>query len=97
MMTLWTLLLSPIFSYLRLKAGSVVAAAIAHGTLNGTAGLAIMVIKGGSDLTVGVSGLAGFIVLALVNASLFIYDRTLAREPIAGTASFLAIGRRQKS
>ncbi|MBO8162051.1 MAG: CPBP family intramembrane metalloprotease [Thermosipho sp. (in: Bacteria)] len=82
MMTIFTLLLSPIFSYVRLKAKSVIAAAIMHGSINGTLGLSIMVIKGGSDLTVGVTGLAGFIVLALVNIGLFLYDRTLAKESI---------------
>lgn len=82
MMTIFTLLLSPIFSYVRLKAKSVIAAAIIHGSFNATVGLSIMVIKGGSDLTVGVTGLAGFIVLALANIGLFVYDRALAKESI---------------
>jgi membrane protease YdiL (CAAX protease family) len=81
MMTLWTVLLSPIFSYVRLKAKSVIAAAIIHGSLNATAGLSLMVIAGGSDLTVGITGLAGFIVLTVVNVAIFIYDRFLAKEP----------------
>jgi len=82
MMTVFTLLLSPIFSYVRLKAKSVIAAAIIHGSLNGTIGLSIVLVKGGNDLTIGVTGLAGFIVLVLVNAGLFIYDRFLAKERI---------------
>lgn len=82
MMTIFTLLLSPIFGYVRLKAKSVIAAAIIHGSLNGTVGLAIMVIRGGNDLTVGVTGLAGFIVLAVANAGIFIYDRVVASEPV---------------
>jgi membrane protease YdiL (CAAX protease family) len=81
MMTVWTVLLSPIFSYVRLKAKSVIAAAIIHGSLNATAGLSLMVIAGGSDLTVGITGLAGFIVLAVANVAIFIYDRFLAKEP----------------
>ncbi len=81
MMTVWTVLLSPIFGYVRLKAKSVIAAAIIHGSLNATAGLSIMVIAGGSDLTVGITGLAGFIVLAVVNVAIFVYDRFLAKEP----------------
>ncbi|MBM3154058.1 MAG: CPBP family intramembrane metalloprotease [Chloroflexi bacterium] len=80
MMTVFTLLLSPIFSYVRLKAKSVIAAAIIHGSLNATVGLALMVVAGGTDLTIGVTGLAGFIVLALVNLCLFLYDRFLAKE-----------------
>ena len=35
------------------------------------------------SLTVGVTGLAGFIVLALVNAGLFFYDRVLATVPVS--------------
>jgi len=82
MMIIFTLLLSPIFSYVRLKAGSVLAAAVIHGSLNGTMGLSVMIIKGGNDLTVGVTGLAGLIVLFVVNAGIFTYDRYLAKEPL---------------
>jgi len=82
MMIVFTLLLSPIFSYVRLKANSVIAAAIIHGSINATVGLPLMVIKGGNDLTVGVTGLAGFIALSLVNLGLFVYDRHFARESI---------------
>ena len=77
MMIVFTILLSPIFSYVRIKAKSVIAAAIIHGSLNATVGLAIMPIRGGDDLTVGVTGLSGFIVLAIIN--LIIY-KLMARE-----------------
>jgi membrane protease YdiL (CAAX protease family) len=82
MMTAWTVLLSPIFSYVRLEAKSVFAAAVIHGSLNATAGLSILVIKGGNDLTVGVTGLAGFVVLALVNVGIFVFDRVRGKEPL---------------
>jgi membrane protease YdiL (CAAX protease family) len=82
MMIILCVLLAPIFSYVRLRANSVIAAAIIHGSLNATAGLSLMVIKGGNDLTVGVTGLAGFIVLAFVNIGLLLYDRLLTKEPI---------------
>ena len=82
MMIIFTLLLAPIFGYVRLKAKSVIAAAIIHGTLNTTFALDLLVIKGGSDLTVGISGLAGFIALAFVNIGLFIYDHYFAYEKI---------------
>ncbi|MHB0913833.1 MAG: CPBP family intramembrane glutamic endopeptidase [Armatimonadota bacterium] len=77
MMTAWTLLLAPIFSYVRLKSGSVLAASVLHGTLNGTVRLAVLLLRGGSDLTVGVMGFAGFIVLAVANLCIFIFDRDL--------------------
>ncbi len=82
MMIIWTLLLSPIFSYVRLKARSVIAAAIIHGTLNASYGLAIMVISGGDDLTVGLTGAAGFIALGIINLCLFAYENFLAGESI---------------
>ena len=67
MMIIWCMLLTPIFVYVRVKAKSVIAAAIMHGTLNGTAGLALMMVRGGNDLTIGLTGVAGFVVLLLVN------------------------------
>lgn len=82
MMIAWCLLLAPIFSYIRLKAKSVIAAAILHGSLNATAGLAIMVVKGGGDLLVGVTGAVGFIVLAIINLFIIIFDRFMAKESI---------------
>ncbi len=82
MMIIWCILLAPIFSYVRLKAKSVIAAAIIHGSLNATYGLAIMVVKGGNDLLIGGTGLAGFIILVLANVGLFVYDRILAKEPL---------------
>jgi uncharacterized protein len=66
MMTVWCILLTPLFLYFMVKAKSVIAAAIMHGTLNATTGIAIMVIDGGNDLTVGMTGLAGFISLIFV-------------------------------
>jgi membrane protease YdiL (CAAX protease family) len=82
MMVILCVLLSPIFSYMRLKANSVIAAAIVHGTLNATASLPLIVTKGGSDLTVGIAGLSGFVVLIGVNFSLLLYDRFVAKEVV---------------
>jgi membrane protease YdiL (CAAX protease family) len=75
MMTVFCMLLGPIFSYIRIRSKSVIAAAIAHGSLNATAALPLVTLKGGTDLTVGVTGLAGFIVLAAINIVLLAYYR----------------------
>lgn len=82
MMVAYCLLLSPIFSYIRLKAGSVVAAAIIHGSLNATAGLAVMVVEGGNDLTIGVTGIAGFTVLSIINLIIFFLDHSIREKPM---------------
>jgi len=82
MMTIWCMLLAPIFSYVRVKARSVIAAAILHGTLNATYGLSIVLVRGGSDLTTGVTGLPGFLVLAVVILILWRHDPNPARNEI---------------
>ena len=46
MMTVMTVLLSPLLGYVTIKANSVMAAAFFHGTFNATAGLALMAVKG---------------------------------------------------
>ena len=71
MMIIWCTLLSPIFTLVRDRSRSVIACAVMHGTLNAFAGLPIMYTQGGNDLLVGVTGLAGFAVLIIIN--LFIY------------------------
>lgn len=71
LMTIFTTLLSPLLSYLTLRANSVIAAAIFHGTLNAMAGLPLLVVKGGSDLMIGMTGLAGLMVLAVANFGLW--------------------------
>lgn len=79
MMTILCVLLAPIFGYIRIKARSVIAAAIVHGTFNATYGLAIVLIRGGNDLTTGVTGLPGFLVLAVVILILWHHDPDPAR------------------
>ncbi len=83
MMTLLCLLLAPIFGYIRIRAKSVIAAAVIHGTFNATAGLSLILIKGGGDLTVGVTGLAGMTALSMVNLCIFIYEKYFAEVPVA--------------
>ena len=79
MMTVFCILLSPVMSYITLRANSVIAAAVFHGTLNGTSGLTLMVVHGGDDLTVGVTGVAGLIVLAVVNVGLLLVTKSGSR------------------
>lgn len=74
MMMLFNLLLAPIFSYIRIKSKSVIAAGIIHGSLNSTAALAVIMTEGGNELTIGVTGAAGFIVLLIVNLGIILFD-----------------------
>ncbi len=82
MMTAWTVLLTPVFNYAVLRTGSVLAAAIMHGVLNASPGIALAYIKGGNELTVGITGAAGFISLLVINTAIYIYERYIAREKV---------------
>ncbi len=82
MMTVWCILLSPLFLYITIKAKSVIAAAIMHGTLNATAGISLMVLNGGNELIIGVTGLAGFIALFAITLVFLAYDRFISKENI---------------
>jgi uncharacterized protein len=85
MMIVMCTLLTPFFLYITIKARSVIASAIMHGTMNAVAGISIMGIKGGNDLTSGITGLAGFIALILFFAGLVVYDQFISREKITTT------------
>lgn len=87
MMCIFCILLGAIELYFVLKTGSVFPAAIIHGTFNAIAGLVLYFVMGGNDLTVGLTGIAGFISMALVLAAIFIYDRFVSREGICSLRS----------
>jgi len=82
MMIGFCVLFTPLIVYVRIRSGSVIAAAIMHGSLNATAGLSLLFTMGGSDLTVGSTGLAGFIAMAMVNLGLLAYDRKYSKKPV---------------
>ncbi|MFW5936268.1 MAG: CPBP family intramembrane glutamic endopeptidase [Candidatus Hadarchaeota archaeon] len=84
MMIGWAVLLAPVFSYVRIKGKSVIAAAIIHGTVNATYGISIMVLKGGNELLIGVTGLAGFVVLLVVNLIIFFFDPEIKQGAVKG-------------
>jgi membrane protease YdiL (CAAX protease family) len=71
-MIVLTILISPLIGYVRLRAQSVFAAAVFHGTFNAAATLVIF-IKGGSALTVGITGVAGLTTLVLANVALWFF------------------------
>jgi len=72
MMSIFTTLLSPILFFLRERSGSVIVPSIAHGTLNALGGLAIMYVRGGSDLIVGATGISGMLVLLMFNLLIYL-------------------------
>lgn len=82
MMVLMCILLTPILLYFRKKSGSVIVAAIMHGTFNGVVGLSNIFVLPFNDLLVGAPGLAGMIVLLLTDILIFLYDRYITKDRI---------------
>ncbi len=71
MMIAFCILFAPIFTLIREKSGSVIAASILHGGINALGGTAIMLLKGGNELLIGLTGLSGFTVLFVINISIY--------------------------
>lgn len=88
MMIAWCMLLAPPLTWLRARTGSVVAVAICHGTLNASAGIALMFVAGGNDLLVGVTGLAGLLALVPFNL-LLAFSRHQTGKAGSGTRTQL--------
>ena len=82
MMVIFCVLASFVELYLVLKAKSVFPAAIFHGTINAVAGLNVLLIKGGNDLINGASGLSGFILISIVIAIIYVFDRYVLKDNI---------------
>lgn len=73
MMIAFCMLFAPFIQFIRAKAKSVIAAAVMHGSLNASAGLAIIYLSGYNDLTCGCCGAAGFAVLLVIDIIIAIY------------------------
>ena len=82
MMVVFCVLASFIEMYFVLKAKSVFPATIFHGTINAVAGLNVLLIKGGSDLINGATGLSGFIVMSIVIAVIYVFDKYVLKDNI---------------
>lgn len=75
MMVLLCVVMTPVFLYLREKSGSTMVAAIAHGTLNGSAGISVMYLAGGNDLLCGTTGLVGIMIFAILDLLIYILKK----------------------
>lgn len=81
-MVIFCILYTFLFNYISLKAKSVIAATILHGSINAFAGLSYLLSSRASDLLTGIMGAAGIIVLFTAVLLLFVYDRWISKESI---------------
>jgi membrane protease YdiL (CAAX protease family) len=82
MMIIFCILLTPMMIYIVIKSKSIITAGIFHGVNNAIGGITILYVVGGNDLTNGLTGIAGFVALLLVNILFYIYDRYITKENI---------------
>ena len=89
---LWCVLAAPLFTWVRARTGSTIAAAITHGTLNALAGVPLLFLRGGATLVVGPRGLAWQVATALVVALVVAYDWRLGAGSIVRPGSAFRTG-----
>lgn len=65
------LAISPIILFIRIRSNSVWMAALFHGSFNAFAGLSVACVKGGSELIVGMGGLAGIGVMIVIDIVIY--------------------------
>ena len=82
LMVVMCILLGVIELYFVLKAKSMIVAAIMHGTVNAVSGMVIYFTLGGNDFLNGMTGLSGFITMALAILCIWIYDKYISKEGI---------------
>jgi membrane protease YdiL (CAAX protease family) len=82
MMIVFCILLTPVMIYIVIKSKSVITAAIFHGSLNAIAGISLLYLVGGNDLTNGTTGIAGFAAMLLINLLFYLYDKYITKENI---------------
>ena len=84
MMVVMCIPMSFIIQYFRVKSGSVIVAAIMHGTCNGVAGLTMVFLSLDryNDLIDGAAGLAGILAMLVVALCIFLFDRYVTRDRI---------------
>jgi len=81
-MTVFCILLSFLFLYVTIKAKSVIAASVMHGSINAFFGITLMISRGGNDLILGLAGVSGFIAMGITIMLFFIFDRWVSKERI---------------
>jgi membrane protease YdiL (CAAX protease family) len=81
-MTGWTVAASPLFTYLTVRARSVLAATLLHGSFNAVASLSLVYLTGAGNLLVGPVGVAGIGAALLATATCVVHDWYVAVDRV---------------
>ncbi|QLG50617.1 CPBP family intramembrane glutamic endopeptidase [Natrinema halophilum] len=81
-MTAATIAMTPIYTYLTLRARSVLAATVLHGSFNGLGALSLVYLTGAGNLATAPVGVAGIGAAVFITALCVVHDRIIADERI---------------
>jgi uncharacterized protein len=81
-MTAVTIAMAPVYTYLTVRAQSVLAATFFHGSFNGLEALSLVYLTGAGNLVTTPVGIAGIGAALLVTAVCVVHDRLIAGEQI---------------
>ncbi len=81
-MTVATMAMAPIYTYLTVRARSVLAATFLHGSFNGLGALSLVYLTGAGNVVIAPVGVAGIGAALLGTALCVLHDRTIADERI---------------
>lgn len=81
-MTLATIALAPVLTYVTVRARSVLAATFFHGSLNAVGALSLVYLVGAGPLVVAPVGLIGVVAALLLMGVCLVHDRFVAATPI---------------
>lgn len=82
MMTLATTVIAPIYTYVTVRAQSVLAATLLHGSFNGLGALTVVYLAGMGNLVISPVGVVGIGAAGVVIILVLIHDRLIAETPI---------------
>lgn len=83
-MTVATVALAPIYTYVTVRARTVLAPTILHGTYNAVGGLALLYLAGAPNLVIAPVGLAGIVGALLVVVACPLHDRATDEQIVNG-------------
>jgi len=80
MMCLFTVSISPIFTYVRVKTKSILGPCMLHGMINATGAMYVLYISNGNELYSSIAGWAGIIVGIVLTICILLLDKKIVTE-----------------
>lgn len=79
-MCLFTVAVSPIFAYVRLKAGSIIAPSALHGMINATGAMYVLLIASANELFSSIVGIASVIASVVITIAIVTLDKKFVKN-----------------